>query len=26
VQNAGIAWESKPVAGALLIGVGLELF
>jgi hypothetical protein len=26
VQNAGIAWESKPVAGALLVGVGLELF
>jgi hypothetical protein len=26
VQNAGIAWESKPVAGALLAGVGATLF
>lgn len=26
VQNAGIAWESKPVAGALLAGVGVTLF
>jgi hypothetical protein len=26
VQNAGIAWESKPVAGALLVGVGATLF
>lgn len=26
VQNGGIAWESKPVAGALSANVGLELF
>jgi hypothetical protein len=26
VENAGIAWESKPVAGALTAGLGLALF
>lgn len=26
VENAGIAWESKPVSGALTVGVGLALF
>jgi hypothetical protein len=26
VENAGIAWESKPVAGALTAGLGLVLF
>jgi hypothetical protein len=26
VQNAGIAWESKPLAGTLSAGLGAELF
>jgi hypothetical protein len=26
VENAGIAWESKPVAGVLTAGLGLSLF
>lgn len=26
VQNAGIAWESKPVAGVLAAGLGVTLF
>jgi len=26
IENAGIAWESKPIAGLLTAGVGLSLF